>query len=76
MVFLLGAGYQGQLRDVLVHKVKIDGVGSFALGVSINNTQSDSGFYVIVRDLDVSCDDVLLSVVLHDCSGFSGICTC
>lgn len=76
VVFLLGAGHQGQLRDVLVHKVKRDGVSSFALGVSINNTQSDSSFHIIVRDLDVSCDDVLPSVVLHDCSGFSGIRTC
>lgn len=76
MLFLLGAGNQGQLRDVLVHKVKRDGVSSFALGVSINNTQSDSSFHVIVRDVDVSRDDVLLSVVLHDRPGFSGICAC
>lgn len=76
VVFLLGAGHQGQLRDVFVHKVKSDGVSSFALGVSIDNTQSDSSFHVIVRDLDVSCDHVLLPVVLHDSSGFGGICTC
>lgn len=76
VVLLLGAAHQGQLRDVLVHKVKRDGVSSFALGVSINHAQSDSSFHVIVRDVDVSCDNVLLSVVLYDSPGFSGIYTC
>lgn len=74
--FLLGTANQGELRDVLVYKVKRDGVSSFALGVSINNTQPESSLHIIVRDLDVSCDDILPSVIFHDCSGFSRICTC
>lgn len=76
VVFLLGPGHQGQLWDVVVHKVKRDGVSSFALGVSVNNTQSDSSFHIVVRDLDVACEDVLLPVVFHDRPGFSGVCTC
>lgn len=75
-VFLLGTGHQRELWDVLVHKVKSDGVSSFAFCVSINNTHSDSSFHIIVGDLNVSRDNVLLSVVFHDCSGFSRIHTC
>lgn len=71
--FLLGTADQGELGDVLVYKVERDGVGSPALGVSINYTQPDSSLHIIVWDLHVGCNDVLLSVIFHDCSGFSGI---
>lgn len=74
--FLLGPANQGELRDVLVNKVKRDGVSSFALGVPVNNTQSESSLYIVVGDLEVSCDDILLSVIFHDCSGFCGLHTC
>lgn len=73
--FLLGTANQGELRDVLVNKVKRDGVSSFALGVPINNAQSESSLHIIVRDLEVGCDDILPSVIFHDCSGFCGFCT-
>lgn len=73
---LLGTANQGELRDVLVYKVKRDGVSSSAPGVSINNAQPDPSLHIIVGDLDVGCDDILLSVIFHDCSGFSGLCTC
>lgn len=75
-IFLLCTGHQRELWDVLVHKVKSDGVSPFAFGVSVNNTHSDSSFHIIVGDLNVSCDEVLLSVVFHDRSGFSRIHTC
>lgn len=75
-LFLLGAADHRELRDVLVHKVQRDGVGSFALGVSIDDTHPDAGFNVIVGDLNVSCDDVPPSVVFHDGSGFAGLSTC
>ena len=73
---LLGTANQGELRDVLVNKVKRDGVSSLALGVSINNAQSQSSLNIVVGDLDVSGDDVPPSVVFHDGSGFSRLCTC
>lgn len=72
---LLGTANQGELRDVLVDKVKRDGVSSSALGVSVNNAQPDSSLHIVVRDLNVRCDDILLSVIFHDCSGFSGFHT-
>lgn len=74
--FLLGTANQGELRDVLVYKVKRDGVSSFALGVSINNTQPESSLHIVVGDLDVGCDGILPPVIFHDCSGFSGLHTC
>lgn len=74
--FLLGTANQGELRNVLVYKVKIDWVSSFAPGVSINNTQPKSSLHVVVGDLDVGCDDILPSVIFQDRSGFSGLCTC
>lgn len=74
--FLLGTANQGELRDVLVYEVKRDGVSAFALCVAIDNTQPESGLHIIVRDLDVSCDHTLPSVVFQHCSGFSRVCTC
>lgn len=38
LLFLLGTADQGELGDVLVHKVQRDGVGSSAPGVSVNHT--------------------------------------
>lgn len=72
----LGTANQGELRDVLVYEVKRDGVSSSALGASINHTQPDPSLHIIVGDLDISCDDILPSVVFHDRSGFSGVRTC
>ncbi len=74
--FLLGTANQRELRDVLVYKVKRDGVSSLALGASINNTQSESSLHIVVGDLDVGCDDILPPVIFNDCCGFSWICTC
>lgn len=75
LLFLLGAADHGELGDVPVHKVQRDGVGSFALGVTIDDTQPDAGFNIVVGNLDVSCNDVPPSVVFHDCSGFAGLST-
>lgn len=74
--FLLGTANQGELRDVLVNKVKRDRVSSLALGVSINNTQPKSSLNIVVRDLNVGGDDIPPSVVFHDGSSFSRLCTC
>lgn len=74
--FLLGTANQRELRDVLVDEVQRDGVSSFALGVSIDNTHSEAGLHIVVRDLNISGDDVLPSVVLQHCSGFSGLSAC
>lgn len=75
IVSLLSAANQRQLRDVLVDEVKGDGVYSIALGVAINNAQSDSGLQVKVRDLDVGGEDILPPVVLHSGCG-CGVSTC
>lgn len=75
LLFLLGAADHRELWDVLVHKVQRYGVGSFSLGVTVDDTHPDAGFNVIVGNLDVSCDDVPPSVVFHDCSGFAGLST-
>lgn len=69
--FLLGTANQRELRDVLINEVKRNRVSSLSLGVSINNTQPESSLHIVVRDLDVGSDDVLSSVILHDCCGFS-----
>lgn len=74
--FLLGTANQGELRDVLVYNVNRDGVSSLALGFSINNTQPESSLHIVVRDLDVSSDDILPPVIFHDGSGLSGLCAC
>lgn len=72
MLFLLGTADQGELGDVLVHKVQGDGVGSSAPGVSINQTQPHAGFHIVVWDLEVGGDDVPPPVVFHDGSGLGG----
>jgi len=75
LFLLLGTANQRELRDVLVYEVKRNGVSSFALGVSIDNTQPESSLHIVVWDLDVSCDDILSPVIFHDRSGLSGLCT-
>ena len=67
--FLLGTGNQGQLRDVLVDQVKGDCVSS--LGVGFNNAHPESSLQVVVRDLEVSSEDILVPVVLHSCCGLT-----
>ena len=69
--FLLGTANQGELRDVLVDQVKGDCVSSIALGVGINDTHPESSLQVVVRDLEVSSEDVLVPVVLHSCRGLA-----